>query len=93
MTEENMAPSNVIWNIKRHPEYRANPINRHHDTYQTSINRMFAVFVVFLTLFFSVTELGIHQTATIVSAFMIGVGITVVFKVLLLYLIDWLKGN
>jgi hypothetical protein len=92
MTEENIAPSNLICNIKRDTDYRANPINRYHDTYQASVNRSFATFVAFLTLFFSVTQLGLHQTVTIVAAFILGLTIGVVFIVLFLYLIHWLKG-
>ena len=93
MTEENIHPSSLLWDLERDTTYRANPINRYHDTYQISVNRMFAVFVMFLTLFFSVTELGLQQTATMVFVFMTGIGVAVIFVVLLLYLIPWLKGN
>ena len=92
MVKENIHPGRLMWDLKHDTDYRANPINRYHDTYQTSINRMFGVFVVFLTLFFSVTELGLQQTATMVFVFSIGVSIAVIFVVLLMFLIPWLKG-
>lgn len=89
-----------LYNIKHNYQYRANPNNRFHDTYQSMVDR---VFCVFLFLMFEVgvwAHTGIEGVMMSVpimlvagSALFIFIVVSGAFLDIVFAFFDWLAGN